>query len=114
MNKFTKEGHLVEIMPDIPAGVCSCIPTPAAELDGCFWDTGSRICNVSYAADHNYFVMNALAPADGVWHEAPRKGQPSTTPSRGAPIYAHTGDRPALVHDTCTFTQKQAYKYTCQ
>lgn len=40
--KFTSEGKLVEVMPDIPAG--------------------SRICNTAHAEHNGYFVMNALAP----------------------------------------------------
>jgi len=47
--KFTKDGDLVEIMPEIPAG--------------------SRICNIAHAEHHNYFVMNALAP---IPHTGPR------------------------------------------
>jgi len=65
--KFTKDGDLVEVMPEIPPG--------------------SRICNVAYAEHHNYFVMNSLVPL----------GSPSMTGdsngSRTAPIFAHTGDR---------------------
>lgn len=40
--KFTKDGKLVTMFPDIP--------------------DGARICNVSFAEGENYFVMNALEP----------------------------------------------------
>ena len=40
----------------------------------------ARICNVAYAGDHKYFVMNALEP---IRH----------TPAKTAPIYAHSGER---------------------
>jgi len=57
--KFTPDGVLVESMPDIP--------------------DGSRICNISYAEQQGWFVMNALAPLP---HTAPKT----------APIYCHTGN----------------------
>jgi len=47
--KFSPEGHLIEILPDIPHG--------------------SRICNVAHAKHNNYFVMNSLAP---IPHTAPK------------------------------------------
>jgi hypothetical protein len=47
--KFTPNGALVEVLPDIP--------------------DGSRICNVAHAQDHRWFVMNALAPLP---HTAPK------------------------------------------
>ena len=83
--KFTKDGDLVEIMPEIPAGVCSI----SAADDGVVEVTalvGSRICNIAHAEHHNYFVMNALAPI------------PHTGP-RSAPIYAHTGNHLISVID---------------
>ena len=58
--EFTPEGSLVRAMPDLPHN--------------------ARICNVAYAGDHKYFVMNALEP---IRH----------TPAKTAPIYAHSGER---------------------
>jgi len=57
--EFTKEGKLVSLMPDIP--------------------DKARICNVAYADDHQYFVMNALEP---IQHQ----------PHKTASIYAHSGE----------------------
>ena len=62
--KFTPEGKLVEILPDIP--------------------DGSRICNVARAEHDNYFVMNSLVPLGD--------GASGYGGHRTAPIYAHTGD----------------------
>jgi len=47
--KFSPNGELVEVLPDIPHG--------------------SRICNVAHANEQGYFVMNALAPLP---HTAPK------------------------------------------
>lgn len=63
--KFTADGKLVEVMPDIPSG--------------------SRICNVAHAEHDGYFVMNALAPLDD--------GKTGLGGQRTAPIYAHSGER---------------------
>lgn len=57
--KFTKDGKLVTQLPDIP--------------------DNARICNVAYADDHQYFVMNALEP---IRHQ----------PHKTASIYAHSGE----------------------
>lgn len=62
--KFTPTGQLVEVLPEVPRG--------------------ARICNVSHAERHAYFVFNALAPLGG--HD----GLPSTA-ARTAPIYFHSG-----------------------
>lgn len=56
--KFEKDGTAVKVLPGIPPN--------------------SRICNVSYAEEHGYFLINPLAPV--------------TEGQKSAPIYAYMDD----------------------
>jgi hypothetical protein len=72
--KFTPRGRLVEVLPDIPEG--------------------SRICNLAYAEDEKYFVMNALAPlGDGTTYSNINGDSNVYGAMRTAPIFAHDGDK---------------------